>query len=81
MIGWAKTAICETILHERSSLLLEKDRHRNQGQKRDGPHELVLPPTLPPENMKDLVNRMDDAIQSPGTADEKQAPPLDQKRS
>lgn len=73
--GWAKSAVCEKVLHDHS-LFLERN-HRNEVLKRDGPDELVLPPTTRPEDMKEIVNSMDEAIKSPGTDDEKQAPFFD----
>jgi len=57
-------------LHDHS-LLLEKD-HRNEVLKKDGPHELLLPPTTAPDHLKELIASMDDALKSSGTDDEKQ---------
>jgi hypothetical protein len=70
MGGWAKSAVCEKILHDHS-ILLERD-HRNQSPRKDGPDELVLPPITAPETLKDVVVSMDDALKSSGTDDEKQ---------
>ena len=38
----------------------------------DGPNELVLSPTMLPESMKDIVNSVNDALNAPGTAEEKE---------
>ena len=54
---------------------LEKDQQELAMQK-NGPHELVLPPTVRPEKMKDIATSMEEALQSPGTAEEKEVVPL-----
>jgi hypothetical protein len=47
---------------------------RNQALKKDGPDQLVLAPTIRPENMKEIINSVNDALNSPGTVEEKEAP-------
>ena len=69
-VGWAKTAVCEKLLHDHVSAL---DRERGaRTSLSDGPESLLLPPVTAPEMMKEIVVTMEDATKSPGTDDEKQ---------
>ena len=49
---------------------LEKNQ-RDLALLKDGPHELVLPPTVRPEKMKDIAAGMEEAATAPGTEEEK----------
>lgn len=66
----AKTAVCEKMLND---LLgpMEKTQ-RDLALQKDGPHDLVLPPTVRPEKMTDIVASMEEAIKAPGTSEEKE---------
>ena len=70
MVGVAKTAVCEKMLND---LLgpLEKDQ-QDLAMRKNGPHELVLPPTVRPEKMKDIAASVEEALTSPGTEEEKE---------
>jgi hypothetical protein len=50
---------------------LEKDQ-RDLALQKNGPHELVLPPTVRPEKMKDIAASMEEALTAPGTNEEKE---------
>lgn len=69
-LGVAKTAVCEKLLIDLLSPL-EKS-HRDLALQRDGPSELVLPPTVRPEKMTDIAASMEEAVTAPGTAEERQ---------
>jgi hypothetical protein len=47
---------------------LERDQHERI---RDGANDLYLPLTIPPENMKDIVTSVDEAMNSSGTIEDK----------
>jgi hypothetical protein len=68
MVGVAKSAVCEKSLVDITAPL-EKGQLREISSI-DGPRELVLPPTVRPEQMQEIVRSVDEAINAPGTADE-----------
>jgi hypothetical protein len=68
LVGVAKSAVCEKSLIDLTAPL-EKD-HLSEVSTKDGPSELVLPPTVRPEKMQEIVSSVDEAINAPGTADE-----------
>ena len=70
MSGVAKTAVCEKMLNDFLAPL-EKN-HRDLALLKDGPHELVLPPTVHPEKMTEIAATMDEAAIAPGTTEEKE---------
>jgi hypothetical protein len=66
----AKSAVCEKELND-----LVEPLERNQRElalMKDGPNELVLPPEIRPEKMQDIVKSMEEAMNAPGTIEEKQ---------
>lgn len=69
-LGVAKSAVCEKELNDLVAPL-EKNQ-RELALMKDGPNELVLPPEIRPENMQDLVTSMEEAMNAPGTIEEKQ---------
>ena len=69
-LGVAKSAVCEKTLNDLVAPL-EKNQ-RELALMKDGPNELVLPPEIRPEKMQDLVKSMEEAINAPGTIEEKQ---------
>jgi hypothetical protein len=68
--GWSKLALCEKSLIDLIATL-ERDR-RDLDLEKDGPGHLVLPPTIPPENMQEIVRDTEEALNAPGTVEEKQ---------
>lgn len=65
----AKSALCEKTLYDMVAPL-EKDQVDLVFED-DGPNRLILPPSVAPEKMQDVVNKMDEALTSPGTDDER----------
>ena len=66
-VGWARSAVCEKTLNDLIAPLERDQRERI----RDGANDPYLPPTIPPENMKEIVTSMDEALTASGTAEEK----------
>jgi len=49
------------------------ERHqREKPVREDGPNQLVLPPIIPAEKMKSYVEGMEEALNAPGPAEDKQ---------
>jgi hypothetical protein len=66
-IGWARSAVYEKTLND---LVAPLERHQHE-RIIDGSNDLYLPPTIPPEKMKEIVTSMDEALNSSGTVEEK----------
>jgi hypothetical protein len=69
-LGVAKSAVCEKTLYDMVASL-EKN-HRDLALQKDSPNQLLLPPEIRPEKMQDIVKSMEEAMNAPGTAEEKQ---------
>ena len=65
----AKSALCEKALYDMVAPL-EKSPVDLVFED-DGRTRLILPPSVAPEKMQDVVNKMDEALKSPGTDDER----------
>jgi hypothetical protein len=67
-LGWAKSAVCEKTLND----LVASSVNEQRLKARDSPSNLLLPPTIRSENMKEIVINIEEALASTGTKEEKQ---------
>ena len=65
----AKSAVCEKTLNDLIAPL-EKNQ-REESLQYDSPSRLSLPPEIPTEKMQDHVKIMEEAMNAPGTPEEK----------
>ena len=69
-LGVALSAVCEKVLNDIVAPL-EKNQ-QELALVKDSPNKLVLPQEIRPEKMQDIVKSMEEAINAPGTIEEKQ---------
>ena len=65
----AKSAVCEKTLYDLVAPL-EKEQ-RDESLLNDSPDRLALPPEIRAEKMQEIVKNMEDAMNAPGTHEEK----------
>lgn len=70
LVGVAKSAVCEHVLNDLVAPL-EKNQ-RDLALEKDSPNNLPLPPEIRPEKMQDIIKSMGEAMNAPGTAEERQ---------